>query len=191
MSKFNSLAVKVPVILCIVTTILITIMLIISLTIAENGISKSRFEGFETTVMGYASVFDAWFRTQSYLIETYASVPIVGEYLDYKDNTRTDRLNATLKTFREKNACSINVGIVDNNGIIIADSDYSKLIGTKFTDSNIDIWNKLKNRQYGYGSVSYGNELVPSIVNGELSFIFATPVKNGNKEVGYLYTVFN
>ncbi len=54
MSKFNSLAVKVPVILCIVTTILITIMLIISLTIAENGISKSRFEGFETTVMGYA-----------------------------------------------------------------------------------------------------------------------------------------
>ena len=55
MSKFNSLAVKVPVILCIVTTILITIMLIISLTIAENGISKSRFEGFETTVMGYAS----------------------------------------------------------------------------------------------------------------------------------------
>ena len=66
-----------------------------------------------------------------------------------------------------------------------------KLIGTKFTDSNIDIWNKLKNRQYGYGSVSYGNELVPSIVNGELSFIFATPVKNGNKEVGYLYTVFN
>ncbi|MBW5381636.1 methyl-accepting chemotaxis protein, partial [Brachyspira hampsonii] len=191
MSKFNSLAVKVPVILCIVTTILITIMLIISLTIAGNGISKSRFEGFETTVKGYSSVFDAWFRTQSYLLETYASVPIVGEYLAYKDYTRTDRLNATLKTFREKNACSINVGIVDNNGIIIADSDYPKLIGSKFADSNIDIWNKLRNRQYGYGNVSYGNELVPSIVNGELSFIFATPVKNGNEEVGYLYTVFN
>ena len=56
-----------------------------------------------------------------------------------------------------------------------------KLIGTKFTDSNIDIWNKLKNRQYGYGSVSYGNELVPSIVNGELSFIFATPVESSNE----------
>ena len=191
MRRFNSLAFKVPAILCIVTTILITILLIISITIAGKGISKSRFEGFETTVRGYSSVFDAWFRTQSYLLETYASVPIVGEYLAYKDDTRTDRLNATLKTFREKNACSINVGIVDNNGIIIADSDYSKLIGTKFTDSNIDIWNKLKNRQYGYGSVSYGNELVPSIVNGELSFIFATPVKNENKEVGYLYTVFN
>ena len=191
MRRFNSLAFKAPAILCIVTTILITILLIISLTIAGKGISKSRFEGFETTVRGYSSVFDAWFRTQSYLLETYASVPIVWEYLAYKDDTRTDRLNATLKTFREKNACSINVGIVDNNGIIIADSDYSKLIGTKFIDSNIDIWNKLKNRQYGYGSVSYGNELVPSIVNGELSFIFATPVKNGNKEVGYLYTVFN
>ena len=191
MSKFNSLAVKVPVILCIVTTILITIMLIISLTIAENGISKSRFEGFETTVRGYSSVFDAWFRTQSYIVETYASVPIIGEYIAYRDATRTDRLNKTLKTFRERNACAIHVGIVDNNGIIIADSDYPKWIGSKFTDNNINVWNKLKNREYGYGNVSYGNGLAPSVVNGELSFIFATPVKYENNEIGYLYTVFN
>ena len=191
MSKFNSLAVKVPVILCIVTTILITIMLIISLTIAENGISKSRFEGFETTVRGYSSVFDAWFRTQSYIVETYASVPIIGEYIAYRDATRTDRLNKTLKTFRERNACAIHVGIVDNNGIIIADSDYPKWIGSKFTDNNINVWNKLKNREYGYGNVSYGNGLAPSVVNDELSFIFATPVKYENNEIGYLYTVFN
>ena len=191
MSKFNSLAVKVPVILCIVTTILITIMLIISLTIAENGISKSRFEGFETTVMGYSSVFDAWFRTQSYILETYASIPIVEEYLVNQDPTRTDRVETTLKTFREKNACAIHVGIVDKNGIIIADSDYDKWVGSKFTDSNINVWNKLKNKEYGYGSVSYGNGLAPSVVNGELSFIFATPVRNGSEEVGYLYTVFN
>ncbi|WP_297278368.1 methyl-accepting chemotaxis protein [uncultured Brachyspira sp.] len=191
MKHFNSLAVKVPVILCIVTTILITILLIISLTIAGNGISKSRFEGFETTVMGYSSVFDAWFRTQSYILETYASIPIVEEYLVNQDPTRTDRVETTLKTFREKNACAIHVGIVDKNGIIIADSDYNKWVGSKFTDSNINIWNKLKNKEYGYGSVSYGNGLAPSVVNGELSFIFATPVRNGSEEVGYLYTVFN
>ena len=187
MKHFNSLAVKVPVILCIVTTILITILLIISLTIAGNGISKSRFEGFETTVMGYSSVFDAWFRTQSYILETYASIPIVEEYLVNQDPTRTDRVETTLKTFREKNACAIHVGIVDKNGIIIADSDYNKWVGSKFTDSNINIWNKLKNKEYGYGSVSYGNGLAPSVVNGELSFIFATPVRNGSEEVGYLY----
>ena len=191
MSKFNSLAVKVPVILCIVTTILITIMLIISLTIAENGISKSRFEGFETTVMGYASVFDAWFRTQSYILETYASIPIVGEYLVNQDPTRTARVNTTLKTFREKNACAIHVVMVDKNGIIITDSDYPQAIGTKFNESNPYIWSKLKNKEYGYGSVSYGDGLSTSSVNGELSFMFATPVKYGNKEVGYLYTVFN
>ncbi len=191
MKHFNSLAVKVPVILCIVTTILITILLIISLTIAGNGISKSRFEGFETTVMGYSSVFDAWFRTQSYILETYASIPIVEEYLVNQDPTRTDRVETTLKTFREKNACAIHVGIVDKNGIIIADSDYDKWVGSKFTDSNINVWNKLKNKEYGYGSVSYGNGLAPSVVNGELSFIFATPVRNGSEEVGYLYTVFN
>ncbi|MEI0603985.1 methyl-accepting chemotaxis protein [Brachyspira alvinipulli] len=191
MKHFNSLAVKVPVILCIVTTILITILLIISLTIAGNGISKSRFEGFETTVMGYSSVFDAWFRTQSYILETYASIPIVEEYLVNQDPTRTDRVETTLKTFREKNACAIHVGIVDKNGIIIADSDYDKWVGSKFTDNNINVWNKLKNKEYGYGSVSYGNGLAPSVVNGELSFIFATPVRNGSEEVGYLYTVFN
>lgn len=63
MRRFNSLAFRVPFILCIVATILITILLIISLRIAGEGISKSRFEGFETTVKGYSSVFDAWFRT--------------------------------------------------------------------------------------------------------------------------------
>ncbi|MEI0698565.1 methyl-accepting chemotaxis protein [Brachyspira intermedia] len=191
MSKFNSLAVKVPVILCIVTTILITIMLIISLTIAENGISKSRFEGFETTVMGYASVFDAWFRTQSYILETYASVPIIVEQVSNPNENSLTTLTSTLKTFREKNACAIHVGIVDRNGIVIADSDYPKWIGTRFTDSNINVWNKLHNKEYGYGSVSYGNGLAPSVVNGELSFIFAAPIKYENREIGYLYTVFN
>ena len=191
MRRFNSLAFKVPFILCIVTTILITILLIISLRIAEEGISKSRFEGFETTVKGYSSVFDAWFRTQSYLLETYASVPIVGEYLVSRDATRAQRLNDTLKTFQSKNACTIHVGIVDKNGIIVSDSDYPKWIGEKFTDRNINVWNKLQNKEYGYGTVSYGNGLAPSVVNGELSFIFATPVKNKNSEVGYLYTVFS
>ena len=118
-------------------------------------------------------------------------------------------LTSTLKTFREKNACAIHVGIVDRNGIVIADSDYPKWIGTRFTDSNINVWNKLHNKEYGYGSVSYGNGLAPSVVNGELSFIFAAPIKypsvvNGelsfifaapikyeNREIGYLYTVFN
>ena len=190
MSKFNSLSFKVPAILCIVTTILITIMLIITLTIAVKGISKSRFEGFETTVTGYSSVFDAWFRTQSYILETYASTPIIVEYMNNSDRDTAD-LNSTLKTFREKNACAIHVGIVDKNGTIVADSDYQKWIGSKFTDNNINVWNKLKNREYGYGSVSYGNGLAPSVVNGELSFIFATPVRSGNTEIGYLYTVFN
>ena len=191
MSKFNSLAVKVPVILCIVTTFFITVMLVITLTIAGNGISKSRFEGFETTVRGYSSVFDAWFRTQSYILETYASVPVISEYMAYRDLTRTDRVNTTLKTFREKNACAIHVGLVDKNGIILLDSDYPQWIGERFTDRNINVWNKLQNKEYGYGSVSYGNGLAPSVVNGELSFIFATPVRNGATEVGYLYTVFN
>ena len=121
MKHFNSLAVKVPVILCIVTTILITILLIISLTIAGNGISKSRFEGFETTVMGYSSVFDAWFRTQSYILETYASVPIIVEQVSNPNENSLTTLTSTLKTFREKNACAIHVGIVDRNGIVIYD----------------------------------------------------------------------
>ena len=102
MSKFNSLAVKVPVILCIVTTFFITVMLVITLTIAGNGISKSRFEGFETTVRGYSSVFDAWFRTQSYILETYASVPIIVEQVSNPNENSLTTLTSTLKTFREK-----------------------------------------------------------------------------------------
>lgn len=125
------------------------------------------------------------------MLETYASVPIVSEYIMGREAGKTERLNTTLNTFQERNACDIHVGIVDKNGVIIADSDYPKWIGTKFTDDNLNVWNKLQNKEYGYGSVSYGNGLTPSVVNGELSFIFATPVKSGNSEVGYLYTVFS
>ncbi|WP_295154979.1 methyl-accepting chemotaxis protein [uncultured Brachyspira sp.] len=190
-SKFNSLALKIPAILCIVTAVFLTMMLIISLRISGRGISKSRFEGFETTVTGYSSVFNAWFRIQSYLIETYSSVAIVVEnVLNPNDNT-AEILNATLRGFREKNAGAIHMGIVDINGIIISDGSYPNWIGERFSNKNTDVWNKLKNKEYGYGSVVYDNKLEASESNEELSFTFATPIKYQNREIGYLYVVFN
>ena len=52
--------------------------------------------------MGYASVFDAWFRTQSYILETYASVQIIVEQVSNPNENSLTTLTSTLRTFREK-----------------------------------------------------------------------------------------
>ena len=190
MKKMNSLAVKVPVILSLFTAVFITILCFIALNIASRGITKSRFEGFYTTVQGYSSVFDAWFRTQSYILEIYSSVNVIDNYLS-DPSGNVNNLKNTLRVFREKNACSLNVGLVSFDGTILLDSDYEPWTGKKFSDIYSVAWNKIKNKEYGYGSVVYDNDFVTSPLSGDHSFLFVTPVIKNGKEVAYLYTIFS
>ena len=97
MRRFNSLAFKVPAILCIVKTILITILLIISLTIAGKGISKSRFEGFDNTVQAYAKLFDSILINQLSLAETYSVMPAVIDSVINRNDVSLRNLLNTLK----------------------------------------------------------------------------------------------
>ncbi len=190
MKKMNSLAIKVPVILSLFTAVFVTILCFSALNIAGRGITKGRFEGFYTTVQGYSSVFDAWFRTQSYILEIYASVDTIDDYL--LDPTGSfNELKNTLKVFREKNACSINIGIVSLDGRILVDSDYDTWTNKQFSDTYSDAWNKIKSKEYGYGNVVYDNTFITSPVNGHPSFLFITPVFDGGREVAYLYTIFS
>ena len=123
-------------------------------------------------------------------MEIYASVDTIDDYL--LDPTGSfNELKNTLKVFREKNACSINIGIVSLDGRILVDSDYDTWTNKQFSDTYSDAWNKIKSKEYGYGNVVYDNTFITSPVNGHPSFLFITPVFDGGREVAYLYTIFS
>lgn len=77
MKKLNSLAFKMPFVICITVVVIIIAMLISSIQIGSRGISVSRLGGFNSTIAGYASVLDTWFGLQSSLINTYSSTPTI------------------------------------------------------------------------------------------------------------------
>ena len=120
MKKLNSLAFKMPFVICITVVVIIIAMLISSIQIGSRGISVSRLGGFNSTIAGYASVLDTWFGLQSSLINTYSSTPTIGRYLQGVETVTMDLLVNTIKNFKTYNQYIINIGVADINGNIIA-----------------------------------------------------------------------
>lgn len=58
MKKVNSLGFRMPFVICSIVVLIIIVMLISSVNIASSGISKNRLGGFNSTIVGYASVLD-------------------------------------------------------------------------------------------------------------------------------------
>ena len=69
MKKINSLAFRMPFVICIMAVVIIAAMLISSIKIGSKGISDSKLGGFNSTIAGYASVLDTWFGLESSLIK--------------------------------------------------------------------------------------------------------------------------
>ena len=192
MKKFNSLSFKIPFIISTIIIILITILLITTLRISSNGISKTRLDGFLDLADGYNNVFDAWFRAQSYSVSTYSKIPLVKEYLSTRNEAILPTLENTLVAFEESNADVLNIGITDINGKVILDPVNTNRVGILLSERNPVVWNKLKNKQYEFGYICYGEDILISEVTKTWSLIFAAPVfDNNNLIVGYLYAIFN
>ena len=134
MKKINSLAFRMPFVICCIVVIIIVTMLISSIRIASKGISVSRLGGFNSTIAGYSSVLDTWFGLETSLINTYSVTPVIIRYLQGNETTTLELLSSTIRNFKNSNIYIINMGIADINGNIISDSVSQELIGKNLKD---------------------------------------------------------
>ena len=134
MKKINSLAFRMPFVICVTVVIIIVVMMIASIQIASRGISDSKLSGFNSTIAGYASVLDTWFDLQTSIISTYSVTPTIVKYLENDLNFTEELLSETIDKFKNNNLYLINFGIADSEGDIFLDSLSSSALGKNLKD---------------------------------------------------------
>lgn len=189
MKKINSLAFRMPFVICIMVVVIIIAMLISSIKIGSKGISDSKLGGFNSTIAGYASVLDTWFGLESSLVNTYAVTPVVVRYLEGYPDTSLELLINTIKNFKNSNPYIINMGLTDMNGNIIADSVSSALVGRNLKDYIPNTWSKVSANSE---EIVYGDILMQSEVTGKWAMPAIKIVKDSNNQnAGYIYVLFD
>ncbi|OEJ15162.1 chemotaxis protein [Brachyspira hampsonii] len=189
MKKINSLAFRMPFVICIMVVVIIIAMLISSIRIGSKGISDSKLGGFNSTIAGYASVLDTWFDLESSLINTYAVTPVVIRYLEGNEAITSELLLSTIKNFKNNNLYIINIGLADINGNIIADSVSSGLVGRNLKDYIQQTWSKVSANN---DEIVYGDILMQSEVTGKWAMPAVKLVKDANNQnIGYIYVLLD
>ncbi|MEI0603586.1 methyl-accepting chemotaxis protein [Brachyspira alvinipulli] len=190
MKKINSLAFRMPFVICCIVVIIIVTMLISSIRIASKGISVSRLGGFNSTIAGYASVLDTWFGLETSLVNTYSVTPVIIRYLQGNEATSLELLSSTIKNFKNSNIYIINMGIADINGNIISDSVSQELIGKNLKDYIPMTWTKITSSNSD--EVVYGDRLLQSDITGKWAMPALKVIKDeNNQNIGYIYVLLD
>ena len=186
MKRINSLAFRMPFVICSIVVVIIISMLISSIRIVNKGIIDSKLGGFNSTIAGYASVLDTWFDLQTSIISTYSVTPTIVKYLKNDLNFTEELLSETIDKFKNNNLYLINFGIADSEGDIFLDSLSSSALGKNLKDYIPNAWNSIKNSNTD--DVVYSDELVQSEITSKWAMPAIKAVKDSsNITIGYIY----
>ncbi|ASJ21954.1 chemotaxis protein [Brachyspira hampsonii] len=188
MKKLQSLRVKMPlIIISMVIVFIIALITIIEIKVS-NSIKNATYEGYNNTVMGYASLIDTWFDDQLAIASIYGTSEELIRYLELRtEDLRNIALN-NLKKFKSLNVYAINIGISDLNGNILLDSDNPDLINQNVFNIHPDLKTKINGSARGI----FGENITHSLTTGGWSLILLEKIFNGNNQnIGYLYVMLD
>ncbi|MDO6993313.1 methyl-accepting chemotaxis protein [Brachyspira innocens] len=188
MRKFQSLKIKMPLIIISMVTVFIIALIVITEIKASASIKNATYTGYNNTVMGYASLLDTWFYDQLTIASIYGTSEELIRYLELRtDDLKTIALN-NLKKFKSLNEYAINIGLSDVNGAILIDSDNADLVGQNVFNIHPDLREKINNNSRGV----FGEDITRSLTTGGWSLILLEKVMNDNGQViGYLYVMLD
>ena len=109
--QLQSLKVRMPLIIIALFTVSIIVLVIVTEVMVSNTITKTTYTGFDNTVMGYASLMDTWFESQSDISQVYIKSDPVRNYLTMRTEETRDAALTRLRVFNEDNEYSINMGL--------------------------------------------------------------------------------
>ena len=188
MKKFQSLRIKMPLIIISMVTLFIVILIVITEIKASDSIKNATYTGYNNTVMGYASLVDTWFTDQLAIAGIYGTSEELTRYLELRtDELKNIALN-NLKKFRSLNEYAINIGLSDTSGLVLIDSDNEDLVGQNIFNIHPDLRDKINGSSKGV----FGDEITHSLTTGGWSLVLLEKVTgNNNKVIGYLYVILD
>ncbi|WP_028329242.1 methyl-accepting chemotaxis protein [Brachyspira alvinipulli] len=188
MKRFQSLRIKMPLIIISMVTFFIVILIVITEVKASDSIKNATYTGYNNTVMGYASLIDTWFVDQLAIAGIYGTSEELVRYLQVRtEDMRIVALN-NLKKFKSLNEYAINIGLSDSSGVVLIDSDNVDLVNQNIFDIHPDLKTKINGSSKGV----FGDNITHSLTTGGWSLILLEKVVDGNNSIiGYLYVILD
>ena len=181
--QLQSLKVRMPLIIIALFTVSIIVLVIVTEVMVSNTITKTTYTGFDNTVMGYASLMDTWFESQSDISQVYIKSDPVRNYLTMRTEETRDAALTRLRVFNEDNEYSINMGLTDINGNVLIDSDNETLVGQNMFNIHPDLRDKIQTDREAY----YGDNITRSLTTGGWALVSVSKVISNGRVIGYLY----
>ena len=183
MKKMNSIRVKMPIAISLLSTIFLVLIISLLSYRSHKIIKEATLTGFDNTVIGYKEMLDTWLDDQRGLIKTYSVSPSIRQYLLNRDMDIKD----ILKEFESINEFVLDIGVTDTNGIILNNANSVK-IGENITSIRPNILNILKNNR---NEVSFDDNLQKSVADNKWSLAAIAGVTYNGQYVGNVYMIMD
>ncbi len=119
MSKLNSIMFKIPFMVTVMIIILSVIIISVSISLATKELNAVTASGFETSVNGFSSLIDSILSYQSILIESYANIPTIKEYMSTRSEAVQDRAIRTMTILFDNNDYIVDLFMLSLDGKVI------------------------------------------------------------------------
>ncbi|MEI0798332.1 methyl-accepting chemotaxis protein [Brachyspira intermedia] len=178
MKKFNSMQVKLPVILNIATVVICLFIIVSLINLASSEIDNYANQYMLSSADGYNNFLDISIENQILLMESYAAMPIV---LDYIQNGNTD-IFATLTQVLDNNKYITNAYILSKNSDILASYTGNTNIGGRISEIYPNLWNIFNQEN----RVSISETIYESDMNNGFILPIIVPIFDNNNYEGAL-----
>ncbi|MEI0510849.1 methyl-accepting chemotaxis protein [Brachyspira intermedia] len=172
MKKFNSMQVKLPVILNIATVVISLFIIVSLINLASSEIDNYANQYMISTVDGCNSYLDISIENQILLMESYASMPVM---LDYIQNGNRN-VFTTLTQMLDNNKYITNAYILSRNSEILASYTGDTNIGGRISEIYPDLWNIFKQEN----KVSISETIYESDMNNGFILPIIVPILDNN-----------
>ncbi|WP_020004134.1 methyl-accepting chemotaxis protein [Brachyspira innocens] len=174
MGKLNSIMFKIPFMVTVMIIMLSVIIISVSISLATKELNAVTASGFETSVNGFSSLIDSILSYQSILIESYANIPTIKEYMSTRSEEVQDRAIRTMTVLFDNNSYIVDLFMLSLDGKVIESYNGSQ------DESGEDISSMYPELWQSFVSKNYNTALSFNIYNHEDYIIL--PVLQGVRD---------
>ena len=169
--NLNSIAVKMPLMVTFMIIILSAVIITASITLATREINNITASGFETSVNGFSSLIDSILSYQSILIESYANIPTIREYMSSHNEEVQNRAIQTMTVLFDNNNHIVDLFMLSLDGKIIESYNGSKAeAGEDIKSMYPELWQAFVSKNYkttlSYNIYQHDNYIILPVLQG-------------------------
>ncbi|PCG20761.1 methyl-accepting chemotaxis protein [Brachyspira sp. G79] len=141
--KFNSLSLQIPIVVNIFIAFLLFVSIFTLLKMSSKAIDDASYNGFATTIKGYATFFDSLVENQLILSDTYSSFTFVINYMQNRNAEDEANMLTVLRLMSAKNPYVNSLALVEKDGTIMNNSEGNNTdVGKNAGQLYPDLWRK-------------------------------------------------